>query len=164
MRRLLPALVGLVLVVGGIYALLTVVNHRDSGELQTDLSGQGPGTPESTPGNPPTSGTVGTANLTHETVVGDPELVHALALGDVAFVYGTPHPPSALVRLRDEQTGAFDPELAAAGQTAILVHRRGVRGIQALAWKRRYQASGPADPRLREFVDAWLGKGRGQTG
>ncbi len=164
MRRLLPALVGLVLVVGGIYALLTVVNQRDAGGLRSDPAAQGPGTPESTPGNPPTSGPVGSANLIRETVVGDAELVHALALGDVGLVYGTPQPPPQLVRLRNAETGAFDPELAAAGQLAFLVRRKGVEGIQALAWKRRYQATGPADPQLRAFVQAWVGKGRGHTG
>ena len=44
---------------------------------------------------------------------------------------------------------------------AFLVRRKGVDGIQALAWKRRLQVDGPTDPRLREFIDVWLGKGRG---
>ncbi len=44
---------------------------------------------------------------------------------------------------------------------AFLVRRKGVTGIQALAWKRRLEVPSPADPRLREFLDTWLGKGDG---
>ena len=88
-------------------------------------------------------------------------LVRALATGDVALVYGTAKPPPELTRLREDATGPFDPELAAAGQMVFLVRRKGVDGIQALAWKRRLEVDSPADPRLREFIDAWLGKGRG---
>ncbi len=123
---------------------------------------QGPGALETAPGDPPTSGAKG-GNLQREGEVADPVLLRALATGDVALVYGTAKPPSALVELRDEATGPFDPELAAAGQMAFLVQRRGVTGIQALAWKRRLAVPNADDPRLREFIDTWLGKGEGST-
>lgn len=161
MRRLLPVLVGLVLVAGGIYGLLTIFSNRDSSEIGTTT--QGPGTLETEPGDPPTSGTPGNGNLTAEGDVEDPALLAALAIGDVALVYGTAKPPPELVRLREDATGGFDPELAAAGQMAFLVRRPGVQGIQALAWQRRLEAEQPGDPQLRAFIDAWLGKGRGNT-
>jgi hypothetical protein len=31
--------------------------------------------------------------------------------------------------------------------------------VIALAWRRRLRTADPADPRLRDFVDAWLGQG-----
>jgi hypothetical protein len=163
MRRLLPVLVGLVLVGAGLVGLLALFHGRDSADLTTGgkaAPAQGPGTAETTPGDPPTSGTPG-GNLQNETDVPDPVLVRALADGDVALVYGTPKPPAELAQMRDDATGPFDPELAAAGQMAFLVHRKGVTGVQALAWKRRLSVDSPADPRLREFVDVWLGKGSG---
>ena len=157
-RRLLPVLVGLVLVGGGLYGLLTYF-AKDSDVPIT----RGPGTLEDSgsPGDPPTSGTPGAASLTGEGDVDDPALLEALSIGDVALVYGSAKPPPALVQLRDDATGAFDPELAAAGQMAFLVRRAGVKGVQALAWQRRLEVDDPGDPQLREFIDAWLGKGRG---
>jgi hypothetical protein len=82
----------------------------------------------------------------------------------VALVYGSADPPAELTQVREDATGPFDPELAAAGQMAFLVHRKGVTGVQALAWKRRLEVPSPSDPRLREFIDTWLGKGEGGTG
>lgn len=159
MRRLLPVLVGIVLVGAGLVGLLALFHGRDSAGLSGGAAApQGPGTPEAAPGDPPTSGAPG-GNLQRETEVADPVLVKALSIGDVALVYGTAKPPPELVRLRDDATGPFDPELAAAGQMAFLVRRQGVTGVQALAWKRRLAVAGPTDPRLREFIDAWLGKG-----
>lgn len=160
MRRVLPVLLGVVVVAAGLIGLLAVFQERDSGEIAGGSGApQGPGVAETAPGDPPTSGTPG-GNLQREGAVPDPVLIRALATGDVALVYGTSQPPPELERLREEATGPFDPELAAAGQMALLVRREGVSGIQALAWKRRLEVDSPADPRLREFIDAWLGKGR----
>jgi hypothetical protein len=162
MRRLLPVLVGIVLVGGGLVGLLALFHNRDEAGLSAQTV-QGPGALESEPGDPPSFGTPG-GNLQREREVPDPALLRALATGDVALVYGTAHPPAELVQLREDATGPFDPELAAAGQMAFLVHRKGVTGIEALAWKRRLSVPSAADPRLREFIDTWLGKGQGKTG
>lgn len=164
-RRLAPVLVGLLLVAGGIYGLLALFSGRDSSQLSAPAAAQGPGTLENEDGggSPPTAGSPGGGSLTGEIDVSDPALLHALAIGDVAFAYDAAKPPPALVRLRDDITGPFDPELAAAGQMVFLVRFKGVEGVEALAWRRRYRAAGPADPQLRAFVEAWLGKGRGNT-
>lgn len=160
----MPVLVGIVLVGAGLVGLLALFHDRDSADLSGGAAAaQGPGTLEAAPGDPPTSGTPG-GNLQAETDVADPVLVKALSLGDVALVYGTPKPPPELVQLREDATGPFDPELAAAGQMAFLVRRKGVAGVQALAWKRRLTVEAPSDPRLDEFIEAWLGKGQDDTG
>ena len=160
MRRLLPVLLGIVIVAGGGLALLQLFSSRDSSEVATGGAPQGPGVLETEPGNPPTSGDPGAARLQAEGDVPDDALVAALADGNVALVYGTPQPPRALERLRDETSGPFDPELAAGGLSVFLVRRPGIDGVQALAWQRRLTADDPADPALTEFVDAWLGRGR----
>lgn len=165
MRRLIPVLVGLVIVVGGGFALLALFNSRDSGEVGTGGSApQGPGVLETEPGDPPTSGDPAGAELTAEGAVSDDALVAGLAAGNVALVYGTPKPPPELERLRDDTSGAFDPKLAATGLSVFLVRRPDVDGIQALAWERRLEVQDPSDPALTEFVDAWLGRGRDTAG
>jgi hypothetical protein len=159
-RRLLPVLVGIVIVVGGGLALLQLFNSRDSGEVGTGATPQGPGAFEAEPGDPPTSGDPGVARLQTEGEVPDDSLVAALAAGNVALVYGSAQPPRALERLRDETSGPFDPELAAGGLSVFLVRRPGIEGVQALAWQRRLEVQDASDPQLGEFVDAWLGQGR----
>lgn len=163
-QKLIPVLIGIVLVGAGLFGLLTLFSSRDTGDLSDGRdAASGPGVAETAPGDPPTSGTKG-GNPRREGAVPDAVLVRALAAGDVALVYGTAKPPPDLRRLRDDATGPFDPELAAAGQMALLVRREGVDGVQALAWKRRLEVGAPTDPRLREFVEAWLGKGEGSGG
>jgi hypothetical protein len=165
MRRALPPLLGVVIVVGGLFLLLSVFSGRDSAELGGGTTAQGPGAFETDPGDPPSSGPTGAPNLIAETVVDDAVLVQALSIGDVALVYGTRKPPPGLAALRERLVGGpFDPELAAAGQMAVLIRRPGVDGIVALAWQRRLQVSSADDPVLAEFIEKWLGAGRGNTG
>ena len=160
MRRVLPVLVGTVIVLAGLVAVLVVVTGRDSGELSSPTA-EGPGAFEATSeGDPPTSGTHAQRNVTNEDEVDDDQLLTALELGDVVLVYPQERPPQPLVQLQRDLTGPFDAELAAAGQMVVLVRRPDVDGIQALAWQRRLEVSDPADPALREFAEAWLGQGR----
>lgn len=161
MRRLLPILAGIVIVVGGGLGLLTLFDSRDSGEVgSVGGASQGPGAFESEPGDPPTSGDAGGDGPRSEGEVGDDSLVAALAAGNVALVYGSQQPPRELERLRDRTSGRFDPDVAVAGLSVFLVRRPGLHGFQALAWQRRLATDDPADPDLTAFVDAWLGKGR----
>ena len=87
------------------------------------------------------------------------QILHALELGDVVIAYAGRRPPRALVRLQRSTTGGFDPTLAAAGQAVILVPRDSAGPATALAWRRRLRVRDPADPALRAFVEAWLGRG-----
>jgi uncharacterized protein DUF3105 len=89
-------------------------------------------------------------------------LLTALQAGNVVLFYAGDRPPAALRRLqRDVAGGPFDPEVAAAGQAILLVPRPHTHGVLAAAWRRLLRASGPQDPRLREFAEAWLGQGAG---
>jgi hypothetical protein len=172
MRRLLPALAGIVIVLAGVYGLMKVFNGRDSaGVSQSPATGPGALEPVNTSRPQPASGPPYTSaphrarNVTAEGRLGADELTTALEQGNVVVLYpGRGKPPAALTRLQDEVSGRFDPELAAAGQMVILGHWPGVKDVQALAYRRRLRATGPADPRLRAFAEAWLGKGRGGSG
>ena len=52
----------------------------------------------------------------------------------------------------------FTPELRRAGQAIEIRATASVQRIVAYAWQRRYETDDPRDPRLREFVDYWLGR------
>jgi hypothetical protein len=87
------------------------------------------------------------------------EWLHALELGDVILAYGSDEPGDALTRLQEELAGPFDPELAAAGQSVILAHVDGLAEPVAVAWRHTLEFQDPADPAVREFIEAWLGTG-----
>jgi hypothetical protein len=165
-----------VVAASGCVALISLLASRDSGQvggasgpgtLDPDrgsrrLGADAPPTPASAPDQPPTSGPHRDAAVSRDrSELSDDELLSALRLGNVVIVYGSEKAPAELVALQEEVSGPFDPELAAAGQAVILARRPGVGGVVALAWRRRLKASGPDDPKLREFAEAWLGQGPG---
>jgi hypothetical protein len=169
-RRLLPVLVGTLVVIGGLFALLVLFHGRDDaglggGGAGTDQAGPGTFEPAGTSRTPPSSGPHERRNVTSERRVSRDALLTALELGDVVLVHPPGRTPPQLRKLqRDVAGGPFDPELAAAGQMVVVAPWPGVEGVQALAYRRRLRASGPDDPQLRAFAEAWLGKGRGMKG
>jgi hypothetical protein len=153
----------------GVYALAQLFVARDDAKVAG--AERGPGTLEpdrgaahrenAAPREPPlpTSGPHAPDLVTRDAQVLSPDQVlHALELGNVVLLYDGARPPAALRALQEELSGAFDAELAAAGQAVILA-AGGDGRTEALAWRRRLRASGPDDPALREFAEAWLGKG-----
>jgi hypothetical protein len=173
-RRVLIVVAAVLVAAAGCVALIAVLTSQDSsqvggtsgpGVLEPDRGSArqtGPTTPASPPDEPPTSGPHRAAEVTRdETELSDDQILEALQLGNVIVTYEEAKPPAALVALqKDVLGGAFDPSLAEAGQAVILARRPGA-GVQALAWRRRLVASGPEDPKLRDFADAWLGQGPG---
>jgi hypothetical protein len=75
------------------------------------------------------------------------------------LAYAAAEPPAALRRLQRRLTGPFDAELAAAGQAVVLARLDAAGPATALAWRRQLKVDDPADPRLQEFAEAWLGRG-----
>jgi uncharacterized protein DUF3105 len=174
MRRVLIAIAAVLVALAGCVALIAVLTSQDSsqvtgtsgpGTLEPDRgSGRqtGPATPASPADRPPTSGRHREEHVTEDrTELTDDQILDALQSGNVIITYDGAKPPAALVALqRDVQGGPFDAFLSGAGQAVILARRPGA-GTQALAWRRRLVASGPDDPKLRDFADAWLGQGPG---
>jgi hypothetical protein len=169
-KRVLLLVAVVVLAAAAFVGLISLFASRDSaqlggssgpGTLERDLgAADAPATPASPPADPPTSGPHRAEPVTRDNAeLTDDQLLGALQLGNVVIAYDADDPPPALVALQDETAGPFDPELAAAGQAVILARRPGVGEIVALAWRRKLQAKDPADPELRDFVEAYLGQG-----
>ena len=170
MTRVLAVAVGVIVVLGGLVALISVFSARDDAGVER---GGGPGAlepdrgaqhvaraPERTGGDPPTSGPHAPQLVTRDgAAVPDDALLHALELGDVVLTYPGARPPPELRTLQKAVAGAFDAELAAAGQAVVLARVPGSGGVQALAWRRRLRAPGAGDPALRSFAEYWLGRG-----
>jgi len=150
--------------------LIMVLAGRDSSQVESAATGpgveepdrgnervtDGPDTPASPVDEPPTSGPHRAETVQADrTELSDDQILEALALGNVVIAYDG-EAPSAV---QEEVSGPFDPEVAAAGQAVILAKRPGIGELQALAWRRRLVASGPDDPKLQEFAEAWLGQG-----
>jgi len=158
LRRALLAVAGVVVAVAAVAALVLVLGSRD--ESQLSAAPQGPGQVQPDGADPPAGGPHGDALVTRDRrPLSHDQLVNALALGDVVVLYDGAKPAPALVRLQREVAGPFDAELAAAGQAVILAPRAGAGPATALAWERILRARDPADPRLRDFAEFWLGRG-----
>jgi Protein of unknown function (DUF3105) len=171
-RILLPVLVGALVVAGLAVALLTFQGRDDAGVSQAT----GPGVQQPDKGDahlgqgkhislkglsdPPTSGPHHDLLVTRDRRQLDPNaIIHALELGDVILFYGARKPPPALVKLQDDVSGPFDAEVAAAGQQVILARRPGSGAAVGAAWRHLLHVDSPGDPKLREFAEAWLGRG-----
>ena len=157
---------GVLLAVAGLIALVLVLGARDDpeiagspqgpGELQPDR-GSGHDEPARVTDEWPTSGPhrpeLVTADRRRLT---DDQILHALELGNVVLLYD--EDPGALVGVQRDVAGPFDAEIAAAGQAVILARRPGPTA--ALAWRRVLRSDDPRE--LREFAEAWLGRGLGR--
>jgi hypothetical protein len=109
---------------------------------------------------PPTSGAHVAVAVTHNgATISDDQLLQALALGDVVFMYSTPTPPGGLQEIADDVAPQFSADLAARGQTVILARRAGLRTITALAWTHILRSNEAGA--LRSFAQYWLGRGAG---
>ena len=172
MRRLAVVAAGVLVAVAGLIGLALAFNARDDpevarapdgpGELQADR-GSGHGAAAQVSDEWPTSGPHREALVTRDRRrLSDDQILHALELGNVVILYDSPDPGAELERVQEQVAGPFDAELAAAGQAVILARRDGAGPATALAWRRVYETDDPLDPRLREFAEAWLGRGLGE--
>jgi len=172
-RQALTALAVAGLAAAACLALILVLTSRDSGDvaaargpgvLQPDhglrrLPDSAPARAASPPDDPPTSGAFRVEALASDGIrISDDALLTALSSGNVVLAYDAARPPTALRRLQRQIAGKFDTFNEGAGQAVILARRPGVSGVIALAWRRVLRVSDPTDPRLFDFVNAWLGQ------
>ena len=157
LRRLGLGLLTVVVALAGFVLVLLFFEGRDTSQVPQSDAQNAPGqvvTDQRTAQTP--------AAIRRDGVqLSDDQLLHALELGDVVLVYGTPAPPPPLRALQAQVSGPFDPVLAANGAAVILARRPGTDGVIALAWRRRLQAPSPTAPTLEDFANYWLGRGRG---
>jgi hypothetical protein len=134
-RRAVIALAVLVLGAAGAIAALAVLNGRDDASVQRST---GPGDERGAGARP------------------------AVAPGNVLLLYSDERETAALRALALRTGGRETPALVGAGQAVIVRRRPGLRTpVLALSTHRRLDAAGPADPRLRTFVEYWLAREKG---
>jgi hypothetical protein len=82
-----------------------------------------------------------------------------VAPGNVVLLYSDERLTAALRDLARETGGPTTPALVEAGQAVIVERQSGLRvPVVAVTADRRLDAGGPDDPRLRAFIDFWLGR------
>jgi hypothetical protein len=110
--------------------------------------------------DPPTSGAHIPVPVTRdESQLSDDQLLQALEVGNVVFIYGSSLPPSGLGALASAVASPFTPALAASGEAVILARQPGTSGVIGLAWAHMVRVKTAADPLLRSFASFWLGRG-----
>lgn len=82
----------------------------------------------------------------------------ALAAGNVILRYGAPSDRAPLAALARDVAGPTSKALLSSGQAVIVRHAASQAGVLARAYAHELLARSPRDPRLRAFVDAWLGR------
>lgn len=179
LERVAIVVASFVVAIGAIVLLSGYFSSRDQGGVSGVLAGPGLAyrdlgdavlkTGHRRPAydsNPPTSGAhVPTPVRTADAVLTDDQILTALAAGDVIVMYGGATPPPGLTALARSMGGPFSAALAQTGQAVILARLPGIHGIEALAWTRLLpitgvgRVTGGTETLLRQFIDAWLGRG-----
>jgi hypothetical protein len=110
--------------------------------------------------DPPTSGAhIPVAVTRDDRQLSDDQLLQALEVGNVVFMYGGARPPIGLGALASAVASPFTPALAASGEAVILARQPGTRGVIGLAWAHMVRVASAGDPLLRSFASFWLGRG-----
>jgi hypothetical protein len=176
--------VSFAIAIGAIALLSGYFTSRDEAGVTGSLAGPGivypdlgnatlaPGAPRPRyDSNPPTSGPhVPTPVRADDALLTDNEILTALAAGDVILIHGGTRPPPGLAELARTTGGPFTASLAASGNAVILARLPGINGIIALAWTRMLPITGMADVTgrddgvLKQFIEAWLGRGATSPG
>ena len=172
--RLLRGALVVIIVAAGLIGVALFVISRDSstfsvasgpGQLYPDQGDRhlAPGTRRRSfvfASSPPTSGPHVPVLPTHDAVpLDDDQLLEALELGDVVLLYGDRVRRPSLAALAAGTAGPFSRSLVAAGQAVVLDFHPGTAGIIATAWRHLLRVGDAADPRLRAFIEFWLGRG-----
>ncbi|MGA2929209.1 MAG: DUF3105 domain-containing protein [Solirubrobacteraceae bacterium] len=173
LERIAIVLASLTISIGLIVVLSGYFTARDPADVSGSADGPGrvfadlgnaqlrPGQPRPAyDSDPPTSGAHFDEPVTgDEAQLNDDQLLQALAVGDVVFMYAGRTPPPGLETLARGIAGPFTPALASAGQAVILARRPGIVGVLGLAWTHTIYVSAPDDPALAQFAQFWLGRG-----
>jgi len=131
-RRVAVAVAVLVIAAAGVVAVIALLNARDDATLDDSV---GPGVARAVGARP------------------------VVARGNVVLLYSDERLTRALRELARDTGGPATPELAAAGQAVLVVRQPGLRvPVVGLTTDRRLDARSTDDPRLRGFIEYWLGR------
>ncbi len=152
MRRVGTGLAIAVLAAAGVVGVIAFFNGRDAatttgagaGAAANETLAQGPGVAAPPPER-------------------DPKwrpLAARLRAGNVAVRFGDRASERALRSLADQAGAGYGDggALAAAGQALVPVYAPDQGGITVRAYRRTLTVASTRDPRLQEFVEAWLGR------
>jgi hypothetical protein len=135
-RRVATGLAVFVVAFAGVVGLLAFFESRDQSTTAGGTAEQGPGRPDPSADQP------------------------SLELGNVVLRYSRPSDRAALTALAGRLAGPATSTLRQTGQAVVVVEDAAVDPIVAQAWKRSLRVTSAADPRLQDFVEAWLGRGK----
>jgi hypothetical protein len=130
--RAVAAIAGLILAAAGVVAVIAVLNARDDPRTTRP---RGPGVERVAGARP------------------------AVAAGNVVLLYSDERLTADLRALALDTGGPATPELVRAGQAVVVRRQPGLRvAVVGLTTHRRQDAQRPGDPRLRAFIEYWLGR------
>ena len=132
LRRGALALAALLLVVAGVVGVSALLSSRDDATLE------------------------GSTGVGVRRAAGEQP---AVAPGNVVLLYSDERLTAVLRDLARDTGGEATPQVVSAGQAVLVRRRPGLRvAVSALTSERRLDAAGPDDPRLRQFIEYWLGR------
>ena len=132
LQRAAVALCVLVVAAAGVVGVIALLNSRDAATLNDS---PGPGVARAEGARP------------------------AVAPGNVVLLYSDERLTAELRELALDTGGPASPELVRAGQAVIVRRQPGLRvPVVGLSRERRQDAQRPGDPRLRAFIEYWLGR------
>jgi hypothetical protein len=136
LRRVAVVLGMVIVALAGVAAVIAILNARDDATVERDAGG--PGVERAAGARP------------------------VVAPGNVVLLFSDERETTALRELARDTGGPATAAVRAAGQAVIVQRRPGLRvPVVALTSDRRLDADGPDDPRLRSFVEYWLGRRAG---
>jgi hypothetical protein len=135
MRKALGTIAVLAVAVAGVIALIAFFNSRDS------------------------STTGGAATAPAPGVAVQPGGGALVRRGNIVLSYADAAVAPALRRLASGLGAPDTPALRAAGQAVVLRRDPRASGIVARAYRHTLNVSSPADGRLQDFIESWLGQG-----
>ncbi len=131
-RRVAVGLAVLVVVAAGAFAVIAVLNARDDATVD---DAAGPGVARVAGARP------------------------VVAPGNVVLLYSDERLTAELRDLALQTSGPATPALIRAGQAVVVTRQPGLRiPVVGLTTDRRQDAQRPSDPRLRAFIEYWLGR------
>jgi hypothetical protein len=141
-RRTLVALLTVVVALAGAVGLIAFFQARDDAQIEGGGGANAPGV-EAPEENDP-----------------------RLANGNVILTYRRAEDGATLRELAEETAGPPDPALEEAGAAVLVLRRPNQSAGQVVghAVGRRIVTESADDPRLRDFVEYWLGRGGGNGG
>jgi len=134
-RKVLGTVAALAIAVVGVVGIIAFLNSRDTS----------------------TTGGAGTVPMPGVAVpAGGGALLRS---GNIVLTYSDPTFTPALRRLTSSLGAPDTPALRATGQSVVLRRNPRAGGVVARAWKHTLTVTSPADGRLQDFIESWLGQG-----